>query len=53
MVRWPFLGPGAEGLREELEGFFRDFIAPWAICGFGRWKEEVGMGWNGEGPRDF
>ena len=44
MVRWPFLGPGAEGLREEEEEGGRLLVVPWAIVGrAGRGGEVGGM----------
>ena len=48
MVRWPFLGPGAEGLREveEEEGGLRRLTAPWAIFWGDGW---VWGGWIGKG----
>lgn len=46
MVRWPFLGPGAEGLREEEEEEEggRLLGVPWAIIEVGLDCDGVGWG---------
>lgn len=45
MARWPFLGPRADGLREEDEEVvvLRDFMVPWAI-GFAGGGLGLGLG---------
>ena len=49
MARWPFFGPGVEGLREEVGGGLRGLTTPCAIFGRGGYGDGDGDGVRREG----